>query len=106
MNDEKSVSLAMRETISSEHLNVLEDIGEVVFDTTLNEGLLKEIPVISTIVGAGKLVANIKDYLFVNKLISFLYPIKDTRAEDRIKAIEQWEKIQNIRCVSAKLCWE
>lgn len=91
MNDEKSVSLAMRETISSEHLNVLEDIGEVVFDSTLNEGLLKEIPVISTIVGAGKLVANIKDYLFVNKLISFLYPIKDTSAEDRIKAIEQWE---------------
>ena len=40
MDSEKSVALAMRETISSEHLNVLEDIGEVVFDTTLNEGLL------------------------------------------------------------------
>lgn len=92
MDSEKSVSLAMRQTISSEHLNVVGDIGEVVLDTTLNDGLLKDIPVISTIVGAGKLVANIKDYLFVNKLISFLYPIKDTNAEDRIKAIEQWEK--------------
>lgn len=91
MENEISLSMAMKDTISSEHLSLVGDIGEVVLDTTLNDGILKDIPVISTIVGTGKLVANVRDYLFVNKLISFLYPIKDTSASDRIKAIEQWE---------------
>lgn len=97
MNVGKSLSKAMRETISSEHLSAVGDIGEVFLDTALNDGLLKDIPIISTIVGAGKIVSNVKDYLFVNKLISFLYPIKDTKTEERIKAVEKWEKDSKFR---------
>lgn len=97
MEENKSVAKAMEETISSEHLIVVEDIGEVLIDTTLNDGLLKDIPVISTLVGVRKLITNIKDYLFVNKLISFLYPIKDTSANERIEAIKKWEKDSKYR---------
>lgn len=97
MEENKSVAKAMEETISSEHLIAVEDIGEVLIDTTLNDGLLKDIPVISSIVGARKLITNIRDYLFVNKLISFLFPIKDTNAKERIEAIKKWEKDSKYR---------
>jgi hypothetical protein len=48
------------------------DLGEVELDSLLDDGLLKEIPVIKTILAFSGTIGSIRDYLFTEKLIRFL----------------------------------
>lgn len=93
----KSLSSSMQETIEYGNLEFLGDIGELVIDSVLNEGLLKDIPVLGSLVGVGKCIKNAYDYIFAKKLIAFLFPIKDVPMEVRSDAIKRWEKDEFFR---------
>lgn len=45
------------------------DIAESLTDSLLNDGLLKEIPLIGTIIGLPQTTISFKDRLLINKLI-------------------------------------
>ena len=97
MDENKSLSESMQDTIEYGNLEFLDDIGEIMIDAMLNDGLLQEIPVMRTIVGMGKCIRNVYDALFAKKLISFLIPIKDVSPEKRAKAIKKWEEDENYK---------
>jgi hypothetical protein len=61
-------------------------------DSALEDGLIKDIPVIGTVFGIGKIYLSITDKLFSKKLMLFIYEIKDIPVAKRTKIIE---KIQN-----------
>lgn len=97
MEQENSLAISMQQTIEYGNLEFVADIGELMIDAVLNDGVLKEIPIIGTIVGVSKCIKNVYDIRFAKKLIAFLIPIKDVPSEKRIEAIKRWEEDENYR---------
>ena len=78
-------------------LEFVGDLGEITLDAVFKDGVLKEIPIIGTIVGVGKCIKNVYDIGFTKKLIAFLIPIKDVPIEKRVRAIKKWEEDEHYR---------
>lgn len=75
--DEKTNSMlelpqAMQNSLTSEIPNVLINIAEAGLDTIMNEGFLKEIPILSTAVSLYKLGYSVNERYYIKKLASFV----------------------------------
>lgn len=78
----RDLGLSLIDTLASSDLSsILEDQAEIIVDRILKDGLLKDIPIISTITGAVKTVIAVHDYLLVVKLVKFLKGINITEEE-------------------------
>lgn len=97
MEQKNSLATSMKQTIEYSNLEFVGDIGEIMIDTVLKDGVLKDVPILGTIVGVGKCIKNVYDIRFAKKLIAFLIPIKDVPSEKRIEAIRKWEEDENYR---------
>jgi hypothetical protein len=75
-----------------EFQNITKDIVEIGIDSVLDEGIVKDIPLLSTVIGVFKTASNLQDRLFINKLLTFLYQLK-SKSEDDI--LEQIIKIED-----------
>lgn len=95
--ENKSLSESMEQTLETSNLSFLGDIGEVMIDAVMEDGLLKDIPILGAIVGAGKCVKNVSDMLFTKKLIAFLFELRATDAKKREEAIAKWESDSKYR---------
>lgn len=93
----KSLAASMEQTIEYSNLEFVGDLGEIMIDAALNDGVLKEVPILGTIVGVSKCIKNVYDIRFAKKLVAFLIPIKDVAPEDRTNAIKKWEQDKNYR---------
>ena len=99
-NEEQQISSlaqSMEQTMETGNLSVVGDIGEVMLDAVLDDGILRDVPILSAIVGTGKCVKNVSDILFAKKLITFLWGIKDADAKAREDAIIKWENDEKYR---------
>lgn len=93
-----SVQDSFNTTLKVSDLSILgAELLEAGVDSVLKDGLLKEVPVVSTIVGLSKMGANIQDRIFLRKLLSFLYPLKDIKPEVRIRMIEEIDSSNQYR---------
>ncbi len=63
------------------------ELIETVIDSTLAEGILKDIPFVSTAFGIYNAVTSIQDKLFIKKLLAFLYKLKSVPKEQRVNQI-------------------
>jgi len=63
------------------------DISELAIDNILHDGLLKDIPIVGTIINLSKFGANIHDRLFLKKLLSFLNKIESIPSDKRKELI-------------------
>lgn len=97
MDENNSLATSMQQTIEYGNLEFVGDIGEIMIDAVLNDGVLKDVPILGTIVGVGKCIKNVYDIRFAKKLIAFLIPIKEVPSEKRLEAIQKWEKDENYR---------
>lgn len=97
MEENKSLVVSMQQTIEYGNFSFVGDIGEIMLDAVLEDGVLKDIPVLGTIVGVGKCIRNVYDIHFAKKLIAFLIPIKDVEPEKRAEAIQRWQEDENYR---------
>jgi len=75
--------------ISKEITHVTSDILEIGIDNFLEEGLLKEIPIVKSIIGVKNVGIAIRDKIFLKKIISFLFEIKSIPEEKRKKFIKK-----------------
>lgn len=94
---DKSLANSMQDTLEYGNLKFIEDIGEICIDSVLDDSVLKDIPIIGTIVGVGKCIKNVYDACFAKKLITFLVPLKEIDSCERKAAIEKWEADKNYR---------
>jgi len=96
MNEIKKLSNSLEETLKDSDLqNVTIELAETFTDTLLNEGLLRDIPIIGTIVGLTKATISLNDRLLIKKLIYFISELKDIDVEKRnrlVSTIENSEK--------------
>lgn len=101
MNDkspeDKDLGLSLIETIGSSDLSDLsQELTEVALDSLLQEGILKDIPIIGTIVGVAKTAIHIRDKLLVRKIIDFLRELKIT-PEERARFLSDIEGDKNFQ---------
>lgn len=94
---EISLSKSMEETLEVENFDFLADIGEIAIDAVMSDGVLKEVPILGSLVGIGKCLRNVYDLTFAKKLIAFLFGIKDSDQRERIEAIQKWEESTKYR---------
>lgn len=97
IEESNSLAVSMEQTIEYGNLEFVGEIGELMLDAVINDGLLRDIPILGSIVGVGKCIKNVYDIRFAKKLIAFLIPIKDVDREKRIAAIQKWEQDENYR---------
>ncbi|MDK4548864.1 hypothetical protein OQ853_05540 [Enterobacter roggenkampii] len=71
------------------------DLGEVELDSLLDDGLLKEIPVIKTILAFSGTIGSIRDYLFTEKLIRFLNGFSELNDAQRINMTDKLNNDDN-----------
>lgn len=84
------IDISFSETIKKSNLSALTgEISEAFIDTIINDGVLREIPLISSILGLNKAILTIKDRLFLKKIISFLNGIKQIDVKKRSKIINE-----------------
>lgn len=91
-NQLKKLSSSFKETITDSDLqNVTSDVAETFTDSLFNDGLLKDIPIIGTILGLTNASVKLSDRLLIKKLIYFLSELKDIETQKRQKLINKIE---------------
>ena len=90
MKNNSNINTYINSTLKDENLEeILVDYTEIALDSILSEDILKDIPIIGTLVKSAKIIAGIQDKIFITKLYSFLTRIADIPSEERIKMIEK-----------------
>ncbi|SDT61866.1 hypothetical protein SAMN05216490_4366 [Mucilaginibacter mallensis] len=65
------------------------DISEITIDSLLKDGILKDIPIVGTLIHLAKLGANVRDLLFLKKVISFMNGLRNIPPTERDKMINK-----------------
>jgi len=73
------------------------DMSELAIDSVLQGGLLKDIPIVGTIINLSKFGANVHDRLFLKKLLSFLNKLESISPNKRREFIEDIERSKKYR---------
>lgn len=98
MNELNKLSKSLNQTLWNSNLqNVTSSLAETFSDNLLNNGILKDIPIIGTIVGLTKTAISLNDRLFLKKIIHFISEIKDVKPEKRKELIADIEKSEKTK---------
>lgn len=91
MNEETSIELV--NSIASDKLgSVGRDLAEVAFDAVLKEGVFRDIPIFNTVVASYQAGVEIRQQLFLKKVIKFLQELSNTTFEKRQKFVAEIEQ--------------
>lgn len=88
------LSLSLRDSISEEATNTLIGIGEVGLDSIMDDGLFKDIPVISTAFSLYKIGKSLKERHYVKKLAQFVYALNNGVADEESRTYYK-QKLEN-----------
>ena len=95
----EKIETSLVETIETTDINSInKDLAEVVIDSVLDDGLLKDIPIVNIIVGLGNFGSKIHKGIFIKKVLTFLSNLESTTIEERqnfIQKIESCETYNN-----------
>jgi hypothetical protein len=90
-----NLSESFKNTISLSNLGeIAKETAEVTMDTFLKEGVLKELPIVGSLIGVWKTGLAIRDHRFINKLLLFLDESSKLSFEKRERIIEQLEETE------------
>ena len=78
--------------LKSELPDIIKTVGEISIDSLLDEGIIKELPVLKTFVSIGKTFNSIRDYFFAKKMMKFLKCISEMPEEERETLVSKLEK--------------
>lgn len=97
-NQQTNIQSSFDATLKDADLhNVVIDISEVGIDLLFDDGVLRDLPIVGTLVGLAKFGANVRDRLFLKKVLTFLLQLKDVTAEQRKKMVDDIDGSKNYR---------
>ena len=100
MSEINTLSNSLEKTIKDSNLLVVTtNLAESLSDSILDEGLFRDIPILSSLLGLIKTSINVSDRLFLKKTIYFLTELSSINPESRKKQIE---KIENSKSYQVK----
>ncbi|MFI4912642.1 MAG: hypothetical protein ACIAQZ_13340 [Sedimentisphaeraceae bacterium JB056] len=89
-NDALNLEGKLSKSIESEQLGKLTaSYAELGLDTILEDGLLKDIPILGTITSLAKIGFNMRDRVYLKKLILFLSQMSDVSQEQREEFVKK-----------------
>lgn len=65
------------------------DYTELGLDSILDDGIVKDIPILRTLVGLAKIGLNVRDRIYVKKIYGFLVEVGQTTQEQRDEFVEK-----------------
>lgn len=77
--------------------DIIIDISEITIDSLLKDGVLKDLPIVGTLIHFAQFGANIRDLLFLKKIISFMNPLKDISPAKRSRIINKIDNSKEYR---------
>lgn len=93
--ENKGIQKSFNDSIVSNLYGIAEDLAEFDIDQILTNELLKDITIVGIFAKLLSLGINVKDKLFLKKVLSFLKPIKDIPKEKREEMIKKINKEKN-----------
>ena len=78
--------------VRDETADIIANLAEVGIDTLLNEGLYRDIPVLSTIIGLGRVAHSIPDLILRAKICRFLTSLPSISDADRQRFNSEMER--------------
>ena len=98
MPELKKLTNSLDKTLKDSDLhNVTAGLSEVLIDSLIEDGIAKDIPIIGTIVGLGKVALGIRERLFLKKIIYFISELKEIPTIKRHKMIDKIDSSQKYR---------
>ncbi len=73
----------MKSISSGELKDISSDAGEALLDSALDDGTLKDLPLVGWVFKAASVYNKTQDYFFAKKLYKFLFALKDISTEER-----------------------
>lgn len=91
---EETFDLALRDANLQD---VAVDASELAVDSLLDEGLLKDVPIVGTLVKVVSASSTIADKLFLKKLLTFLFHLQEIPPDERAKIIAKIDESKAYR---------
>lgn len=92
--EEKTLSVALSETLKSESVDCISSLAEIGLDSILEDGLFKDIPIVSTVISLYKIGNSLKDRYNLKKTLIFINEINNGIANEE-KRLEYCAKFKN-----------
>lgn len=90
MENTPKYSASLSKTLKESNLtDVSVDIAETILDSTLKDGILRDIPILGSLVGFRKTIVKVQDVLFLKKIIYFINEVKDISPNEREEIISK-----------------
>src|SRR5262245_55760126 len=77
------LGLSIIDSLNSDVSSITQDFADVALDSLLKDGLLRDIPIVSTMVNVTKTAITVRDKLLLRKIIDFVKNISVTDEEKR-----------------------
>ena len=92
MKKEDKTNNGLVNVLTSEDIASLgKDYAELGIDAFLSDGILKDIPLVSTFLAAAKLGISVRDRILIKKIIDFLVPFQNVSTTKRRQMVERLE---------------
>lgn len=91
--EDKSLSVSFADTLKGECVPIISEFAEIGLDAIMEEGVLKDIPIVSTAVAVLKIGSSIKERHNLKKLLVFLNEINHGIPNEQ-KRMEYQQKFQ------------
>jgi hypothetical protein len=92
MEEEKNLETSLVTTLQSdEAVSIASDLAEVAIDAALDDGVLKDIPIVGSLVSLTKIGFTVRDRLFVAKLLKFLSGLHELKPDERKSMVDKLE---------------
>ncbi|GBE17011.1 hypothetical protein BMS3Abin15_00844 [bacterium BMS3Abin15] len=102
--DNNNLEIKMIDSITETGVgSIIENGIEISIDSIINEELLKEVPVVKSVVAISRGVLGVRDYLFLKKIIGFLTEIEKGDLEKRKKFVEEIKNNDKVDEIGSKL---
>lgn len=86
MND---LSEKLIETMKTNITDLTIDISEMKLDSILNNGMIKDLPIIKYLYSGCKFILDVRDYFFIKKLSEFLNQLSSIPLEERVQFLSK-----------------
>jgi hypothetical protein len=84
MTEIKNIENAIVDSIDASSASGLaSEIAEIAIDKMLDDGLLKDIPIINVLVAAKSMYGAVKDHIFLKKVVKFLFYVTKIEEHER-----------------------
>lgn len=92
------LEIALVNSVSCEKLFELKaDVLEILFDSTVESGIFKDIPIFGSLLKLSTIGFNIRDQFFAKKIYNFLFEIKDIPQAKRLSFIRELEEKDDLK---------